>query len=394
MSRLVRWIPLGFAAALIGCPSDTKKDTTAETTAPVTAPPESTAPSTTEPETPEVELPKIEGPVATVNGTAIGADQFLKEFKTTLERYQKARHPVKPELRERLKDNIVRRLVDAEIIQQQAKALNIHLDQPQLEEKWKVHKQRYGSDEAFQAFLKRAGTTETGVREQFELNMVREKVFATVSENIEVTSQEVKDFYETNKKRYYEPEQVRASHILIRADAKADGHVHAEKQKLAGDLMKKSKLKGAKFEDIAKEFGEDPTRSRGGDLGFFTRGRMVKAFEDAVWKMKIGDISDVVQTNFGYHVIKKTGHKKEHQKSFKEVSEQIERAVKARKRNSAIREALQKWKDEAKVEIFVKGDPAVLKPSVPGTTNVQPLAPKDLPIQKVNPPTTIDRPTK
>lgn len=384
---------LGTTLLLSACPSDEVKETPAPAAneeAPATTVDLSKATRLPGSEKGNIEplaMPKIEGPVATVNGVEISSEAFLKEFKTTLDRYARARHAVKPELRERLKDNIVRRLVDAEIIYQQAKKMDIAMDSPELEAKWLEHKQRYGSDEAFNSFLQRAGSTEAAVKDQFRLNQVREKVFAAVSDQIKIGDADIKAFYEENKQRYNEPAQVRASHILIRTEPKMDDATKAQKRALAEDLAAKAKKKGADFAALAKQHGEDPTRGRGGDLGFFTRGRMVKPFEDAAWKMEIGQVSDVIETNFGFHVIRKTDHKKAHQKTYKQVKDQIERSVRARKRNEAIRASLKTWKDAADLKINVKGDPEILKAaSKAKKLDIKPT--QGLPIQKIAPPSS------
>ena len=203
------------------------------------------------------------------------------------------------------------------------------------------------------------------MREQFEANLLREKVFAKVSEDVKVSAAEVKKFYDENPARYDEPEQVKASHILFRVQPNATAEEKAAKEKKAKEVL--AKAKKGNFEALAKEFGEDPTKDRGGDLGYFTKGRMVKPFEDAVWKLKVGQVSDLVETQFGFHIIKKTDHKKARKKPYDEVKESIERSLAARQRNQAIRDALAKWKEEANIEIFLKGDPAVINAGQPKT---------------------------
>jgi peptidyl-prolyl cis-trans isomerase C len=389
---------LALAAGIAGCPADEQKKT--DETAATGETKEAVTPADPKPGNAPIELPPGDGPVAKVNDAEIPRDVFNREFTQTIERYQRARHEVKPALYERLKDNIVRRLVDAEIISQQAKKMGVQISNEERESKWAEHKKRYGSEDAFKAFLERAGTSEEDVRRQFDSNLVREKVFAKVSETVEVKPEEVKDFYDKNQSRYDEPEQVRASHILIRLPPGASPEVKAEKKKRAEEVAKKAK-KGD-FAALAKEYGEDPTKDRGGDLGFFTTGRMVKAFEEAVWKMKPGQVSGVVETQFGFHVIKKTEHKKARKKPFAEVKEQIERSLEARKRNTAIREALQKWKDESKIEIFVKGDEAIINagrstpdaktPMIQLQPGDKPFLKKDLQIKKLPKPVTSDHP--
>lgn len=352
-----------------------------------------------------IELPPGDGPVAKVNGAEVKRELFNREYRQTVERYQRARHEVKPALRERLKDNIVRRLVDAEIIRQQAKKMGIEITEKERAEKWATHKKRYGSEDAFKAFLERAGTSEDDVKRQFNNNLVREKVFAKVSEGVKLDEKEIKEFYEKNRARYDEPEQVKASHILIRLKPKATAQEKAERKKHAEMILAKAKKKGADFAALASQYGEDPTKSRGGDLGFFTKGRMVKAFEEGVWKLKKNQISALIETQFGFHIVKKMDHKKARKKPYAEVREQIERSLKARKRNTAIREALNNWKKEAKLELIVKGDPKIIaagraKPVRPNAARLNKnfskgqMLKKQLQMKKGLPLTPKDRPVK
>lgn len=330
-----------------------------------------------EPEAAPIDVPPGDGPVAKVGGVEISREAFNREYRQTLERYRRARHEVKPALRERLKDNIVRRLVDQEIIAQQAEALGVTVAPETLETRWQEHKKRYGSEEAFQAFLERAGTTAEDVRRSFDQNHLREAVFRRIGEAVTVSGKDAREFFEKNEARYQEPEMVRASHVLIRVAPNASEDVVKEKRELAKKVRTEALKKDAAFPALAAKYGEDPTKDRGGDLGFFPKGRMVKAFEDAVWKLPVGKVTPVVKTQFGFHVIKKTGHRKASKKSFEEVNSQIERSLLARNRNEAIREALEKWKTEAEIEIFVKGDPSIIDASYEQRPATLPIPGKD-----------------
>ena len=126
---------------------------------------------------------------------------------------------------------------------------------------------------------------------------------------VEITVDDVDDYYNENYENYQTPEQVRASHILLKVDANAPEEKWAETLKKMNDIKKKLD-DGASFEDLAKEYSEDSSASKGGDLGYFGKGRMVREFEDAVWNMEVDEVSAPVKTQFGYHLIKKTGYKK------------------------------------------------------------------------------------
>lgn len=396
MRRLGRGFSLPLVVALAGCPAnETPKDPAGTTTSEQTAKSTTKAPpKPSQAQIPEIVLPPGDGPAAKVGDAEIPRERFNREYTQTLERYYRARHDVKPALMERLKDNIVRRLIDAELIRQQAKALEVKVDEAEFDEKWAKHKERYGSEEGFKAFLDRAGTTAEDVRQQFHDNLLREQVFTKVSEGVTVAEKDAKEFYAENEKRYLEPEKVKASHILIKVPPKASDEDLA-KAKAKAEEAKKKLASGTAFEAVAKEYSMDNTKDRGGDLGYFIKGRMVKPFEDAVWDAKTGKVVGPVKTQFGWHLIKKTDHQKERKRPYSEVSEQITRSLEARKRNQAIRDSLEKWRKETDIEIFIKGDPTVIDASKPqGVGDVKGNSAERLKIQKLERPVTTDKPTQ
>jgi len=360
MRKLLQTLTISvLSLSLLHC---TKSEDKSSDTSAKKAPTEKKA-SKSETDSPQeapIDLPKIEGPVAVVNGAKIPAEQFLVEFEGTLRRYQRARHPVKPQLKERLKDNLVRRLVDAEIIRQKAKEMQVDVPEKDFGVKWEAHKKRYGTPDAFEAFLARTGETVERMKAQFRLNLIREQVFAKVSDNVVIQDKDLTDFYEKNKDKYNEKEKIKASHILFRVPANASDEEKKKKKALAKKVLAEAKKAPASFAELAKKYGEDPTKDRGGDLGFFTKGRMVKPFEEAAWGLKKGKVSNLVTTQFGYHIILKTDHQKANQKSFEDVKEQISRTVRAQRRNNAVREAISSWRSQAKIEVFVKGDPKII----------------------------------
>jgi peptidyl-prolyl cis-trans isomerase C len=378
------WALAVLAAAVLGCAQDSK-----------------TAEKKDAPKTGKDEMGIPYGPIAKVNDVEISREPFLKEYKAMLDRYSKAKHEVKPALKERLKDNIVRRLVDGEIIRQQAAKMNVTVPDEEFNKKWEEHRARYGDDPTFKSFLEKAGTSEEDLKEQFRHNLLRERVFAAVSDAVKVTDEQLREFYEKNKDRFDEPEQVHASHILIRLPANATPEQKKKALASAQSIAKQAKQKGADFAKLAEQHSEDATKSRGGDLGWFPRGRMVKPFEDAAFALKDGEISQPIETTFGYHIIKRLGFKGPSKKSFEDVKEKIERQVVARERNEAIRVALQKWKDEARVEILLKGDEAIISADRAPVQGLQPAMgqPQDpnaprprLEVQPLAPPTTQDKP--
>ena len=136
-----------------------------------------------------------------------------------------------------------------------------------------------------------------------------------------VTEAEAKAWYEEHKKQFEQPEERRASHILIASEKLGKDKAKAK----AEEVLKEIQKNPASFGDLAKKNSDDPgSAAKGGDLGYFGQGMMVKPFEEAVQKLKEGEISGVVESDFGFHIIKLTGIHPAKEKAFAEVRSQIE----------------------------------------------------------------------
>jgi peptidyl-prolyl cis-trans isomerase D len=150
-----------------------------------------------------------------------------------------------------------------------------------------------------------------------------------VQAQITLNADDVKTYYEQNKSRYTTQEQRRASHILITASKDAKPEERAAAKAKAEGLLAEARKSPSSFADLAKKNSQDPgSAERGGDLEFFGRGAMVKPFEDATFALKDGEISNVVESDFGYHIIKLTGVKPGSLQSFEQVKGDIEKELK------------------------------------------------------------------
>ena len=153
-----------------------------------------------------------------------------------------------------------------------------------------------------------------------------------------ITDEQVAQFYEANKGNFKQPDSYRVSHILL-ADAEA------AKQAL-------ERVKGGEpFAKVAEEVSTDPSKSRGGDIGFFTKGQVIPAFEEAAMKLKPGEISGVVQTPLGYHIILLAEQKPAHQKSLEEVKDQIRQGLQGQRGQQAVQSVIQELRSKAQIKI-------------------------------------------
>lgn len=324
--------------------------------------------------------------VAKVDSTTITKADFDLEVERTLARFKGPNGQVPAQLEGRIKDSTLKRLIDEVLIRNKAKALNQAVTAEELAAKFTEHKNRFGSEQQFKEFLERSKSTEEQVKQSLEMQMVRERVLEKLATPPEVTDAELEAFYNEKKATYNEPEQVRARHVLAKienppppaAGAPAPKPEEAKKATEAAKKKAKSKIEaaqkklksGAKFEDVAKEMSDDVTKNNGGDLGYFAKGRMVPPFEESAFKMKVGETSGIVETAFGYHIIKVEDHKAARERPFAEVKESIKASLNARKRSELRREVLANLKKEAKIEEYVKFDqptpPAGGAPGAPG----------------------------
>ena len=176
-----------------------------------------------------------------------------------------------------------------------------------------------------------------------------------VAAQTEITAEDVKQHYEQNLKQFAKGEERQASHILITADASASPEQKAKARAQAEKLLQQVRAKPATFADIATKNSQDPGSAvKGGDLGFFPRGAMVGAFEDAVFAMKVGEISDIVESQFGFHIIRLSGIKG---RGFEDVRKQVELDLKRQRAGKRFAELAEQFSNLA----FEQGDS--LKPA-------------------------------
>ena len=145
---------------------------------------------------------------------------------------------------------------------------------------------------------------------------------AAIGSKINIDTGTAKQYYEQNRERYTTPEQRHARHILFRVDENSNAEVREEQKKKATEILALAK-NGDDFGELAKQYSEGPSKDQGGDLGTFTRGQMVKPFDDAVFSLSAGGISDIVETEYGYHIIKVEEITPENVTPYAEIQDEV-----------------------------------------------------------------------
>lgn len=172
-----------------------------------------------------------------------------------------------------------------------------------------------------------------------------------VAQKITIPETDLKQYYDSHQDEFKMPEMVKARHILIRVAPQSSQEDKNKAMEKAEDILKRIKG-GEEFEKLANELSEDPgSKSKGGDLGFFPKGRMVKPFEDAAFALKPGDISSVIETQFGYHLIRVDEHKEPSIETFETAKEKINQKLSQEKIREKVIEFLDKAMKEAGAEM-------------------------------------------
>jgi peptidyl-prolyl cis-trans isomerase C len=176
------------------------------------------------------------------------------------------------------------------------------------------------------------------VREATKKVVITKLIKNEVDDKVGVSEDEMRRFYEANREKFKSPALWRVSHILVPTENKA--------QELLSEIGK-----GAKFEDLARNNSTDATASRGGDIGYFRAGQLVPDFENAALKLKPGELSGVVHTQFGYHIIKLTDKRDAAVESYEKVKSYVEIELKRKKRAELFDKLVQDLKKKYSVDI-------------------------------------------
>jgi len=291
-------------------------------------------------------------PVARIGSTTISRAE-LERTLNVLVAQNRIPAADSPETRKESERAALDQLIYAELIFQEGmKTPPADLDK-QIDFRMSQNKGKFGSPAEFEAALKTANVTEKELAEITRKDIVISNfVEQKIASAITVSDDEIKSFYNDNKDQLKEEPQVKASHILIGVDAAASADDKKKAKEKAEGLLKE--IRGGKdFAEAAKSSSTCPSKDQGGDLGYFGRGQMVQPFEQAAFGMKVGEISDVVETQFGYHIIKLTDKKDGEAPKLEEIQEKITAYLKGQKTQKAVFDFVTNLKKEAKVEILL-----------------------------------------
>ena len=288
--------------------------------------------------------------VAIVNGTVITRQELEDEVTRAKNRMAAQGQPVADVTSEKMNPKILDQLIDMEILLQESQKLKIQITDTSIDDHVAKFKAQFPSTEAYENALKELNVSETDLKEKTMKGLaVQALIEKQVSSKIEISDADRRGFYDSNPNFFEQPEQIEASHILIKSDPKDDKAQQEKALEKIKEVQHQVKA-GEDFAALAKKYSEGPSGKNGGDLGYFGRGQMVKPFEDAAFGLESGQISDVVKTRFGYHLIMVTGKKAAQTIPYEEVKEKIGAHLKQQKTSESVKVYIEKLKKEATIE--------------------------------------------
>jgi peptidyl-prolyl cis-trans isomerase C len=317
--------------------------------APAASPATAVAPGSVAPAKPvPAQLPSV---LARVNGEAVEKWEFDNALKRVEAR---AGSPVPPEKRDEAYRGVIDQLVAYHLIAQEARARKMTASDADVDARLAQIRQNFPTEDAFKQGIAAEGLTLDHLRAQTRSSLEVTKFIDTeVNAKVAVADADVGAFYQQNLDRFKQGETVRASHILIGMPQGSSPQQKQEARVRAQAVLKQLKG-GAPFADVAKAQSQDPgSAQNGGDLGFFPKGQMTPAFEEAAFTLKPGVVSGLVETPFGFHIIKVTEKRPPRTAPLEEVGGQIKQFLEQGQREKKLDDLVTLAKTKSKIEILV-----------------------------------------
>jgi peptidyl-prolyl cis-trans isomerase C len=288
--------------------------------------------------------------IAIVNDVSIPAEELDRKMDMVKKRYTGMGVEMNPEQMADMRSRITDSLIEQEVLFQESVAQNISVEQAEIDGELESFKRQFPNNEAFNAQMSEMGYTEDSLKKEItRAKAIQQLIEEKIVSGISVEDEELKAYYDENADKFQVPERVRARHILAKIGQEADdAEKSAALKKIEG--IKEKLNSGEDFEKLASENSDCPSSKTGGDLDFFARGQMVKPFEDAAFAMNPGEISDIVETQFGYHIIKVEAKEPAGTVSYEEAREGLEEQFKGQKAQKTVGAYLESLKEKASIQ--------------------------------------------
>jgi len=294
---------------------------------------------------------KLPDVLARVNGEKVTRSE-VEDFVHNLE--GRAGGPLPADQRDRVYRGVLDQIVGYKLLLQEVKTRKVVVTDADVDARIALLKKQFPSEDLFIKTLAERKMTLVQIKEEARKDLsISRLIDAEIAAKVAVKSEQVETFYKSNPDQFTQPERVKASHILISVPETADAAAKAAAKSKAQQILKDIKA-GKDFAALAKQHSQDPgSAPNGGDLGFFPQGQMVGPFNDVAFSLKPGAISNLVETQFGYHIIRVDEKQPAQTVPFEEVRPKIEQYLKDQNRETETQAFVKALRAKGKVEILI-----------------------------------------
>jgi len=290
---------------------------------------------------------------ARVNGAGIPKDRLETSVNAHLNR-QGANYQfmTQPSQYKAVRHQVLDVLIGQELLWQEARTRNLVVSPADVEQALARVKGRFRSEQEFYLHIRQTGFTEATYSEDLKHQLsVRRLIQEAIAPGVTVTDPDIDAFYAANADKMQRPEQVHVRHILISLAPDAEEAAQQAARDKIDNILAEARS-GADFAALARTHSQGPSAQKGGDLGFMARRQLVKPFADAAFALKPGEISEVVRTRFGYHIIQMEARRDSGLAPKQEVADQIRNHLQVAKVQQQVQELVRRLRDVAEVEIL------------------------------------------
>ncbi len=250
------------------------------------------------------------------------------------------------------KPEAIDKMIEKELLYQEALKIGLKADNELIKKAMEKAVTRFGSRKKFKLALKKAGLSEKQYREKHAKKDLVEKIIKTeVEDKAKVTDETVATYYNKNKQRLIRPKAQKVRHILVSVKPSANAEERKLRKERAQEVLDKIEA-GEDMATLAWDYSDDKYRVKGGDLGYVHQGRLEPELESELNKLKVGQLSGIVKTRSGYHIVKLEGTTEPKQLSLEEASPNIKKMLMENKSTKLHEALLTRLKKEAKIEVY------------------------------------------
>jgi peptidyl-prolyl cis-trans isomerase C len=299
--------------------------------------------------------------VAIVNGVPIERGEFDKEVFLIQKTLLGLGKPLTCSQVASIRAEVLESMIRREVLYQDSRKAGIKPDENAVAKEMAALKQQFPTEAEYKNELSRRNISEEALRSRLERNSaLQQYVDRQFDAKVAVTDTEMVGYYESHLDLFKQPLQSRVSHILIQTDPKWEESRKQESRRKAEQILKSLK-KGQDFAALAREQSDGPTRTNGGDLGYIRTGQLDAQLENAVFRLKVGETSDIIETSYGFHLFKMFDRKPETILAYDAVKEQIRQHLAQEKARQDADLYAKTLREKASVEILLREEVSAAK---------------------------------